>query len=430
MYKKQVLDTLEAMYSEAKWTVPLNWRRNFRSLMIEKIENLNFKANPGYGLNSIASVNLDVIKKVGIEAILDMCERRLEAMENGELDKDPVRLFIKREGHSLEKAQLKRWRLIWSVGLIDQLLDAFFFDPSLRSEVINCEKIPSKPGWSWNYGGMQRLYNEMWVMPDEFCALDKRFWDFTLQEWQYNWDFEVRKRLCMSPDDENTRSFLKMMELRYKVLKTSRIVLSDGRMWDQNVWGITKSGSKITISINSRVQVLLKVLYCIQKFGYFDRLKHYIVAMGDDSLERCVGIDVKDYAEFIEKCGHYVKYSNKGKLMEMNFCSHKFGMVDGTIVPIPINEDKHQFNISYPEKNDHVGEMLFGYCMEYAFHPHFDVWHKQLATLRPDLWRSKEWFQSIITGYESKKKEDIPAGFEMMCKYGIENPMITVACVA
>jgi hypothetical protein len=59
---------------------------------------------------------------------------------------DPVRIFVKNEPHTLAKLEAKKYRLISSVSLVDQVVERLLHSEINNTEIDNWDAIPSMPG--------------------------------------------------------------------------------------------------------------------------------------------------------------------------------------------------------------------------------------------------------------------------------------------
>ncbi len=397
------MSKIEVLYADAKWKIPDNW--DSEENILEKIRSVNMQSNPGIPLVLNGKTNGEMIEAIGENVLVYKIKERIEQLKKGELVSDLVRLFVKQEPHSKEKADLERWRLIWLVSFTDQVIDALLFDPSIDSEIEHHRTIPSKPGWTWLKGGLNDFKNQMDDFSDKLGTSDKSSWDWTVQYWEYLCDLERRQRLCINPDHPSAQEFFYLQKLRYQILSCGKIQFSDGEAFQQTINGIVRSGSKITISINSFCQVFNKVLYC-EAFceGGFQEKKHKIAAIGDDAFERFHGIDIDHYKKFLEEtCGHIVKYIQLGKFMDLHFCSHNFTMYNGICVGVPDNLDRHLYRLKIKEKSKigYLTEQLASYCIEHAHNPvAFKIFYDKLVQLDQSKARSPQYYKDLHTGFE------------------------------
>lgn len=320
-----------------------------------------------------------------------------------------VRDFVKNEGHKLKKIREKRWRLIWALPLEWQLLHRTAFGASLAMEQANHETIPTKDGLSLIRGGANRFVSDIDDGSDKIGDRDLEGWDLSVPEWLLLDESEVRKRLCL-----NLTPFVTdLIDRCYRSLLNVHVIFSDGTLLEQLEPGIVKSGSYITLSGNSRMQVLLKILYCDEKCGGFVEQYHKVAAIGDDSLERMHGIDPADFQQWLTDHGFKCKDFNVGRMSEMTFCSHKFIKYGVVWVPVPTNWIKHQFTLSCKPKNNlqFFREQLSSLMLEYAFADNeFAQLSSTLARVDPSYSFSQEWAKEFVLGFESEKKRpDKPA---------------------
>jgi hypothetical protein len=397
---------IDRLYEPARWRIPEDPFSDKR--IIASFDAINRKSSPGWPLMTVPrfQTNQKLIDLIGQNNLVKLVRERLQTLRAGGRC-DPVRIFIKREWHKLKKIVSRRERLIWSVALLDQLVDELLYGPSLRAELQNYERIPSKPGLSEFGGGMTRVFDQMEPEGEvhRFCETDKSAWDMTVPVWLSDLEFRARWRLCCNPDGD----FQNLFFLRAKQLQCSRIVFSDGTLLEQQVPGIMRSGSKITISANSRYQVILKVLYCQMQCGGFEESKHRIFATGDDTIERVDGIRVAEYCEWLRSLGFVIKGEDIHELATLegaNYVGRTFvrhTAAGRQMVFKPTYWSKHLFSLRHMTPAV-LPAALASQCSEYAFDDeHFPVLYQLLGRVCPDLirpvlMRSREYWQQQIMG--------------------------------
>lgn len=324
------VDELERIYAPAKWTLRPDFfsEENIR----RSILNSNDDSSPGFPLCVYYTTNKLLKDGFGIDNLVKAVSDRFYLLldlhiqgKNWTFDHcDPIRLFIKNELVSREKLDQWSLRIIWAAAFVDQMIDDVLFGPGDREEIARYDAIPSKPGMD-NHGGIHELVRYLGErgVPKDYVDLDKSGWDITYRDWEMEAEFEYRCRACANKDSLPFvfDAWKGVANIRLQMLMQKRIAFSDGLVLDQMVPGIMPSGSKITISANSRAQVLLKIIFSNRHGGY-DYKRDGIVAMGDDSLEHIGPFCVNQYREFIESCGHRVKrISGPGPISEREFCS-------------------------------------------------------------------------------------------------------------
>jgi len=401
----KVQQHLEEQYTTARWSIPPD---PFSPARIEEYlqHKLNLDSNPGYPLNRDFPTNREVVEKCGVAQLVIAVTKYIADLKSGS-NCFPVRLFIKREAHKRAKIIAGRRRLIWSVALFDQVIDGLMFDLSLDAEIEHCREIPSKPGLSEFGGGVADTYDQMSPEGEEhvFSESDMSSWDMTVPRWLFQQDGVARKRLCLNWDEAPT-DFKLLWAIRYNQLMCSPIVFSDGLMLIQNIPGIVRSGSKTTISANSRMQVFLKYAYCEMFCGGWNRNRHLIFATGDDTIGRMDGIDCAHFARWLVAIGFEVKEMQTQKsLLGMTFCGRKFVRYPGVrpVVFVPAYWKKNHYSLAHPEKLSSLASMLGSYCLEYAFDDaHFPALYRLLKRVDVErrYVRSREFYQNAILGYD------------------------------
>jgi len=409
-------NVLERLYHPARWSVP----DDVFSLqnVVKSFVAMNLDASPGWPLMQRFSTNRDLVAKIGYVQLAVWVREHMEHLLRGGRCY-PVRIFVKPEWHKVSKIKAGRLRCIWSVSLLDQLVDQLLFGPSLQAELSNYRRIPAKPGLSEFGNGMGEIFDEMEPEGEmhRFAETDKTAWDMTVPQWMWQVDCEARLRLCLNQPAEDSM-FVKLWHIRYRQLACSDVVFSDGTLVRQVVPGIMRSGCKLTISANSRMQVALKVLYCQQFHGQYVDVRHRIFATGDDTIERidpcpqgcgvCArGAFLTEYIDFLRGLGFHIKGEDVHELDTLiganyvgrTFIRHRDASV---VVFRPSYWEKNRFGLCH-QKPELLAAALSSACSEYSFDDiHFPLLYAILvrvdATRR--YVRSRRYWQTQIIGSE------------------------------
>lgn len=255
-----------------------------------------------------------------------------EAVEAGLCD--PVRIFVKNEPHNRLKASQLRWRLIFSVSVVDQLVEVLLGATQNKREIARWHKIPSKPGMGLTDEHAEKLVAGVSHLSENgrFASSDISGWDFSVQHHELQYDAEMRIALWEDPDPKAATALRNRMHF----MGLSVLVCSDGHVFAQSVGGILKSGSYFTSSTNSRIRVLLA------RVAGTDA-----VAMGDDAIEKpCEGIQ-----ERYTSLGRIVKEYRVSD--EIAFCSHTFG-----VSRLPVPEDPSKMVYRFVSKTSRTSSQL------------------------------------------------------------------------
>lgn len=253
----------------------------------------------------------------------------VEAIKQGLCD--PIRLFVKPEPHKIEKIQQKRFRLIASVSLADQLVARLLFQEQNEKQLANCWEIPSKPG----VGFSQDQQTERFLAgvaknagvevsqlirdwKEHVIPTDCSGFDWSVPMWLLEDEMEVRNALT-----KDCPASLKAARWAWlQCLANSVFVLSSGAMFAQDEPGIQKSGSFNTSSTNSMMRAMLA----------YHAGARWAVTMGDDAFESPES-DLSFYARVGIKCE---------RAEEFDFCSHIF---TGPSTCVPKNHQKMVFGL-------------------------------------------------------------------------------------
>lgn len=228
---------------------------------------------------------------------------------------DPVRLFVKQEPHPRRKIEQRRFRLISSVSLADQLVERLLFGYQNRLEIAMWQTTPSKPGMGLSLVEQSAaiwrdLVHKHSIAPA--CEADISGFDWSVQEWELRSDVEMRIALSDFPP-----KLAHAARARFHCLANSVFQLSNGEMISQGLPGLMKSGSYCTSSTNSRIRCLMAKIIDAP----------WCIAMGDDSVEGYVENAKEKYEILGHECKDYIacEVNPHFELKGVNFCSHYFG---------------------------------------------------------------------------------------------------------
>lgn len=318
-------------------------------------------------------IMLDIYSELVIEAV----QTRMQLMAQANLVDcthvsllddsicDPVRMFVKNEPHSIAKLAEKRYRLIASCSIIDEIISRLLFGNQVSIELENHQSIPSKPGAGvttdeqhadlWNYV-------EPWISKAQ--SNDVKGWDWSYRKWLY--------RLVLDSHYVSTSTVVgslyhKLCECWYQKSLRTVWATSHGQMLTLAFLGVWKSGEFVTAYFNSRGRVLSSILANFPKslfatdptFLYLEEFR--VMAMGDDCVERDSGYPTR-YADL----GLRV-IAEKPPVGGFSFCSVDF--VKG--LGVAQNIVKSFFRLMC---HDMEPELLQQFLDEYRHHPDLPKW--------------------------------------------------------
>jgi hypothetical protein len=268
------------------------------------------------------------------------------------------------------------------------------FTPSLLAEQKNVDSIPSKVGATWFKGGANYIYKRFNDGSDCYLDRDMSSWDWTFTGQLYEWDLKIRQRLWIGYNEE----IANVMKNRYIYMSKSDVIFSDGTMYRQDLSCIMKSGLLITLSANSRSQLLIKMAYCYETFGFYDEKLHGGLYMGDDTIEKIHGIDHAHYLDWILSAGFRVKKDECeiGPLLGRQFCSHRFIQTPVGFALCPDNYNKHLYAVKRKQEKgfQYTADQLHSLCMEYGCRQdaRFMAFYQALVALDPSKARSFAYY--------------------------------------
>lgn len=282
-----------------------------------------------------------------VEYVRNVVHGRFTSLLNGEEVADPLNMFVKPEPVKEAKERSGAYRLISGVSLVDSLVDRILFGWLLRVSLQQVCETPSMVGWSPIRGGWRYISRIFGSKP--VICLDKSAWDWTVQPWMIR-DFETF--LLNLP--VNAPAWWKQMVRRrmYLLYRAAVFRFKDGTEIEQGEWGIQKSGSLLTIILNTVMQVMIHERV---RPNSGDR----VLALGDDTVQD-VPENLEQYVSDVEALGPKLKECVVQNWVEFAGFAY-FGM---TCVPAYWN--KHMFNLMYAQN---VEETLRSYQILYSHDP-------------------------------------------------------------
>lgn len=329
------------------------------------------------------STNKQIFKWDGIKCdpdrvaeVKSIVRQRFNQLLEGNAVADPIKIFVKREAHKLKKLQTGAYRLISGVSLVDSLIDRILFGWILRRALDTVGTNPSMVGWSPVRGGWK--YLKAYFAGKTLACLDKSAWDWTVQEWMIAAALDFIKQLAVNPPEW----WIHMVELRFRLLfKDAVYQFSDGTQVKQPYWGIQKSGSLLTILLNTLWQYLLHVVARPEQPNI--RMK----IMGDDTVQEAPE-DLEAYARDIAKLGACIKEVKTQNWIEFAGFA-QFGMTC-----VPCYWRKHLFNLKYAER---PMETLQSYQVLYS---HDDIMsrylERELLAYGAECVLPRSWCRSVM----------------------------------
>jgi len=315
---------------------------------------------------------------------------------------DAIRVFLKREPHKYGKRydadgnelSKKRWRIISSCSLIDELVDRILYTLQNKAEIRKWHETPSMPGVGFSDDPSADSFFYRVLFPHagkDFLLLDFSGWDWGLKQDMLDTDADVRSNRCGGKD-------LGTFRKRALTIGFSVFVLDDGTYYEQCVRGIMKSGWLNTSSTNSRDRGLItlnaEAAATVERGG--DPLPvlrdFFVVAMGDDSVEE---EHVEPWSEFVQRLEDWglrpdPKFT--GELVDVkhiNFCSHDFDLDSlGRVRANLRGHVKCASKFLYMCRSKRVPEQLAGIRIALRHAPELPYYEALWQHITPDLWEA------------------------------------------
>jgi hypothetical protein len=243
---------------------------------------------------------------------------------------DHIRIFVKQEPHKKAKVEAKRWRLIWSISLVDQLVERFMWTSHTKREILCWESIPSKPGMGSSDEQIRSLAEQIAKLRSVrtdgenggLADRDVIASDMELAEWMLFCGMVSCLREYDYPVDSD---FWRIHVARHKLGCRPVVVLSDGTMYETIKPGLMLSGRYVTSFLNSRIYVFATTLR-----------GERAMCMGDDTIEsNDSDMSEEEIIAFYLKVGLPTEVGLRALVEGIEFCSMEFYRRDGSMTAYP-----------------------------------------------------------------------------------------------
>nr|QHA33888.1 RdRp [Atrato Sobemo-like virus 2] len=369
--KDRILYIMEKAYSTVIWTLPDNYDSY---LAFERaVSNLDLTSSPGYPYCLEKPTIGQWLEHDGLHPSWRAMQRLwidVQRVFNGTFD-HIQKVFIKMEPHKVSKIVEQRWRLIIASALPVQVVWHMLFDYQNDKEIEQAYYIPSQQGLKL-CGGHWKLYYQQWKQRGFDVGLDKSAWDWTAPGWALMLDLKFRLRMGRG---SRMREWATTAAALYRdMFETSKLLMPEGYLLQQEFCGLMKSGCVNTISTNSHMQVMIHI--AANQHGKVYPLPS---CCGDDTLQCSTQCDdLEKYRRY----GIFVKQVERG----LEFVGHRFEH-DG---PKPAYYSKHLYKACYQE-DDILPQYLDSMCRMYVKTPQFEVWENIASELGIKLF-SREYY--------------------------------------
>lgn len=314
-----------------------------RDHFLRELAEIEKDSSPGYPLMRRFATNGDMLYREG-QLVHERVELLWQMVQNQIRNRlvHPIRLFVKHEPHKRSKIEQERYRLIYSVSIVDTMIDRMLLSPFLNALMENWMRTPSMIGWTPLYGGWK-------VLPCDSVGYDLTAWEYTVTRWMIESFSQLAQELCVG---QPGKDWAELLVWRLDCLfNCPEVILSNGRRYRLEIYGIMKSGSYITIAANTLMQRVLMVAAC---FASGQRTVPWQLAMGDDGLFYS-DLSVEALGK-LEEWGFIVKDSSRNEFCGMSWNG---GWVE------PAYRGKHLAKFLYMQ-DDIARSLFFSYQILYA----------------------------------------------------------------
>jgi hypothetical protein len=250
-------------------------------------------------------------------ALLFACSKHIHWLSPIDMIKlglsDPVLPFVKTEGHKEEKIADQRYRLIWNVSIVDNVIHFWAYNNSNKADLaryIAGEIPPHSMGMGHHDEGIRHLgksFDEMFKVDGTLAASDAKAFDLSVTREMLYLDGERRFIKAHAPD-----------KLLYGILTqvisatiSASVLCIDKGLLQLEDFGVTKSGLQTTTTQNTFIRGCgLRVSGAVK-----------VVCQSDDAVH----VGPVDY-DFLSRLGVQTKGEPKvlNDESEIDFTSHLY----------------------------------------------------------------------------------------------------------
>lgn len=327
----------------------------------------------------------------------------LELVQRGFVD--PIRVFLKCEPHKFSKRYekdgtplvRKRWRIISSCSLVDELVDRILYTLQNKAEIKSWWKTPSMPGVGFSDDASADHFFYRVLEPQKnkkLHLLDFQAWDWGFKQDMLNTDADIRSLCCGGLDRG-------MFRKRALTIGFSVFVLDDGSFYEQCIPGIMKSGWLDTSSTNSRGRDNVTILHAAQTAELRGEdpepvlEEFFVVAMGDDSVEEEHVDGFQCFKDQLDRWGLRPDPGFDGALVDIynvHFCSHNFDVTSAGQVRANLrNHLKSVAKFLYLPRSKRTPEQIAGIRQAFRWAPELSAVERMWEFMFPELW-AQSWF--------------------------------------
>jgi len=367
---RHVVYLAEKLLRPCRWNVDQcedtldNWK-------LVRERNIKMSSNPGLPYCHDFPTNEEFFQH-------DARVEQLFATRNDE--QNPIRVFIKQEVHSRKKLDEGRVRLISNIDVKTQMRQHVLFGPSNNAYVDHWDETPIVYGFSNTGGNFGKLASRFMVPGTIVVEADKKCWDWTMPEWVTEASLRLRRNLADGEPDKIQDWEERAREEYRRMYGVGTVMqLSSGKAFSQRTAGLQKSGSVVTISLNSEAQLFLHLLTLI-RLRVSDQdicsAKYRFIVGGDDTLNLFPdSFDVSAYVETMRQLGCKLDEPKIHDGLEgAEFFSWRFSKhEDYGWVGVPVRFDKHFSTLLMNVKDEFLDQALGQQAELYAFAP--EVFH-------------------------------------------------------
>lgn len=280
---------------------------------------------PGYPWSKFGSTNAEVLSQhrdVITEAVFYRIKLLLKGNTPSDARKlveggyaDPLKVFVKREPHPLEKIKTSRFRLICAFSLVSNIITRLLFTDMNEKERKAWGPLrPSALGMgsSDHHLSIMSLWWHL-MGTEDIVSVDVSGWDWSVLGHELEMD-ATRRMVQLGCDDDMLLTVL--IKGFYETIKYKVFQLSDGSLYYQDEPGILPSGWYCTTTSNTFMRILVAMMVGALK----------VVAMGDDAIETWVEDAQSKYLKFGKIVKMYRRCVEDGFV---EFCSRKWSMEPG-----------------------------------------------------------------------------------------------------
>lgn len=319
----------------------------------------------------------------------------------------PEILKIKTEPHKRQKAETKRWRLIWQTCITQEILSRILHSDQNSAEVAayqagltHSEEFPcfgNAAGMGHHDEGLEHTRQALHRLlgEDAGCAADRKAWDMSVT--RHLWMADARLRAMLS-EAGGAPAAHQEAQIKMGLLLSAHVAQVGNVLYQIDTFGIVGSGILSTASSNGKINQLLSMDCGVCELDpsilipLLEQIEAYLsLVMGDDSVMKSCPPDVASFIRHHAARGVEVTGAEKGEdpgpIKDMGavpFTSHNYDLASEAY-PAAVfdNVQKLAWRLALVDKLEREQAMGVQFAVRHSTHR--EVVQSMIEAVNPEM---------------------------------------------